>query len=165
MLLREIFGHKEEIIERFAGPVPVAELFDGEEKNAAAQSFARAQELLALFEGADAENGEGAIAVHASDSVRAKISRIILWTPPQDTRIAKMGRRARPRRLRCARRLRLAGNEGPCRAASRFAEGCREILRHRERCAGLPACRCRARCAGGVRMLESEIQRHQSTQR
>src|SRR5712664_3071270 len=100
MLLGEILGHEEYVIERFARPVSVAEFFDGEEEHAAAQSFAGAQKFLALFVRADTENGERAIVGHAASSVSRKISRIILWTPPRDTRIAKMGQRAGPKRLR-----------------------------------------------------------------
>jgi len=39
MLLGEIFGHKEYVIERFARPVGVAEFFDGEKEHAAAKAL------------------------------------------------------------------------------------------------------------------------------
>src|SRR5712672_2767761 len=86
-----------------------------------------------------------------SDSVSAKISRIILWTPPLDTKIARKGRRAGPTRLRYALRLRFVGRRDLCRAANLFEGGCREIVQRRGRCADLLWCRCRARFASGAR--------------
>src|SRR5258707_14798570 len=81
----------------------------------------------------------------------AKISRIILWTPPLDTKIARKGRRAGPTRLHCALRLRYVGRRDLCRAANLFEGGCREIVQRRGRCADLLWCRCRARFADGAR--------------
>src|SRR5712675_1465691 len=73
-----------------------------------------------------------------------KISRIILLTPPLDTKIARKGRRAGPTRLHCALRLRYVGRRDLCRAANLFEGECREIVQHRGQCAGLLWCRCQA---------------------
>src|SRR6267142_146031 len=89
------------------------------------------------------------VAQHAA--TLRKITRIILWTPSLDTKIARKGRRAGPTRLRCALRLRFVGRRDLCRAATLVEGGCREIVQRRERCGDLLWCRCRARFAGGAR--------------
>ena len=102
--------------------------------------------LLKMIEGFLQWNGLGVWGA-ACCAPTAKISRIILWTPPLDTKIARKGRRAGPTRLRYALRLRFVGRRDLCRAANLFEGGCREIVQHRGRCAdrctpdaGLTAC-------------------------
>src|SRR5437667_322399 len=70
-----------------------------------------------------------------------------------DTEIAETARRAAPRPLRCARRLRRAHSASRDRASSLFRGARRGIFRLPARCAGLRACRYPARCAGGAPRL------------
>src|SRR5712692_446364 len=54
----KLFWHGEDFVDAFEWPRCVTELFDGQEQDEAAHRFARADELLTLFVGTDAENGE-----------------------------------------------------------------------------------------------------------
>ena len=56
---REFVGHEEHFIDDVAGPVSIAEFFDGEEENGTAKFFASAEKFLAFFVGGDAEDGDG----------------------------------------------------------------------------------------------------------
>src|SRR2546425_12434715 len=56
-LERQLFRHGENFIDTFEWPIGVAELFDGQEKHAAADRFASADEFLTLFEGHDTKDG------------------------------------------------------------------------------------------------------------
>ena len=56
-LERQLFRHGENFIDTFEWPIGVAELFDGQEKHAAADRFASADEFLTLFEGSDTKDG------------------------------------------------------------------------------------------------------------
>ena len=58
VLYWKLFGHEEDFIDGLAGPVSLAEFFDGQQEHAAADGFAGAKEFLAFFVGADTENGE-----------------------------------------------------------------------------------------------------------
>src|SRR4029077_10216001 len=96
----------EEIVDGVAGAIGIVEFFDGEEEHAAAEGFAGAQEFLAFFVRADAENGNWAIvhvAIPGGVCVRkaarrlAEVPRIILWTLARGREIAGRVRRARPK--------------------------------------------------------------------
>ena len=64
-LHRQIFGHGKNFTDAVEGPVGVAEFFHREQQDGAPQGFAGADEFLALFVGADAEDGERSAFRHA----------------------------------------------------------------------------------------------------
>src|SRR6266481_869256 len=75
-LQRELFGHGGDFVDTFERPGGVAKFFDGEEKDAAAERFAGADEFLALFVGTDAENGERLFLRHGTPPLeRERIER------------------------------------------------------------------------------------------
>jgi hypothetical protein len=60
VLEREFFRHKEDVVQRCARPVTVAELFYSKEQDSATQRLTGTQELLSLFVAADGQDGERA---------------------------------------------------------------------------------------------------------
>src|SRR5260370_184598 len=102
-------------------PASMAMFFDGQEKNGASHGFAGADEVLALFVGTDAQNGERPVLRHSTPPwSEVSRARIIQRPPARDTEIAETDQRAAPRLLRCAPRLRRARSASRSRASSLF---------------------------------------------
>src|SRR5207245_8799512 len=74
-LQRKVFRHGEDFMNTFERTTGVAKLFDNQEKNAAAERFAGADEFLALFVGTDAENGERPAFRHATPPRNSSLER------------------------------------------------------------------------------------------
>src|SRR5260370_1995125 len=72
---REIFGHGEDFVDAFERPRGIAKFFDGQKQNDTAHRFAGAEEFLALFVGADAENGERPALRHATPPGKRRVER------------------------------------------------------------------------------------------
>src|SRR6266436_1524700 len=99
----------------------MAKFFNGQEKNAATDRFAGADEFLTLFKGTDAENGERPVVRHATPpGNHATRARIIQRPRARDIKIPGTDARAAPKPLRCAPRLPRARNANPVRASSLF---------------------------------------------
>src|SRR5260370_33117778 len=97
----------------------VGKFFEGQEKDTAAERFAGADELLALFVGTDAENGERPALEHSTPPGNQESrARVIQRPRARDTGIAETVRRAAPKPLRCAARLRRGRTAGRSLAAS-----------------------------------------------
>src|SRR6266481_4362556 len=58
ILQGKLFRHGEDFVDTFERPRCVTKFFDGQKKDTAAERFAGADELMTLFVGTDAENGE-----------------------------------------------------------------------------------------------------------
>src|SRR5712692_3808546 len=121
ILQRKLFRHGEDFVDTFEWPRCVAKFFEGREKDTAAERFAGADELLALFVGTDAENGERPVLEHSTPpGNQVTRARIIQRPRARDTGIAETVRRAAPKRLRCAPRLRRARSASRAQGSSLF---------------------------------------------
>src|SRR6266436_5731879 len=132
----------------------MAKFFNGQEKNAATDRFARADEFLTLFKGTDAQNGERPALRHAMPpGNHATRARIIQRPRARDIKIPGTAARAAPRPLRYAPRPPRARNANLARASSLFRAARREIFPLAARCAALRACQYPARCAAAAQSL------------
>src|SRR5882762_3133629 len=149
---RKLFRHGEDFVDAFEWPRRVAKFLDGQEKNAAAERFAGADELLTLFVGTDTENGERPVLRHSTPPGNPVTrARIIQRPRARDTEIEETVRRVAPKPLRCAPRRRRARSASQSRASSLFRGARHGTSRRPERCAGPPSCRYPARPVGGAR--------------
>src|SRR6267378_4281353 len=152
----KLFRHGEYFVDTFEWPCCVAKFFDGQQKNAAAERFAGADEFLALFVGTDTENGERPALLHSTPPGNQMArARIIQRPRARGIEIAERVRRVAPKPLRCAPRLRRARSASLSRVSSLFREARHGTSQRPGRCAGLRVCRYPARCAGGARRLPS----------
>src|SRR5882762_5168930 len=156
ILQRKLFRHGEYFVDTFEWPRCVAKFFGGQQKNAAADGFAGADEFLALFVGTDTENGERPALQHSTppgDQVTS--ARIIQRPRARGIEIAETVRPVAPMPFRCAPRLRRARSASLSRASSLFREARHGTSQLPAPCAGLRVCRYPPRCADGARRLLS----------
>src|SRR5260370_10440609 len=136
----KLFGHGEYFIDAFEGPGGVAKFFDRQEKNTAAERLASADKFLTLFVGTDAENSERPFLQHATPpGNQVNRARIIQRPRARDTGIEETVRRAGPKPLHCAPRLRRAHSASRAPASTLFRQARRGTYPLPGRRAGLRA--------------------------